>query len=122
MNQTPTHVLWIDLDGTVRHGFDELGYFVHKPEHVQIFDGVANILAAYKLAGWRIVGVTNQGGVALGHLTVEDVMSVNFQTHRMCHGLFDKITTHPSSRRARPDDGQLLVSQTPYWNARGFGY
>lgn len=39
-------VLYLDLDGTVRHGFDELGRFVNKPEDVTVFSGSSVHLAA----------------------------------------------------------------------------
>jgi D-glycero-D-manno-heptose 1,7-bisphosphate phosphatase len=65
-------VLFVDLDGTVRHGFDELGRWVNTPEDVVIFDGVADRLWRYKDAGWRVVAVSNQGGIALGHVTLND--------------------------------------------------
>jgi D-glycero-D-manno-heptose 1,7-bisphosphate phosphatase len=96
-----TRVLWIDLDGTVRHGFDELGRFVNGPQDVVIFDGVPAILAAYKAAGWRVVGITNQGGVALGHLSFEDMAAAMRATHEQCGKAFDRIVVcihHPDAK------------------------
>ncbi len=60
-----------DLDGTVRKGKDELGRFVNTPEDVELFEGVKDILWRYYDAGWLIVGIINQGGIALGHMTWE---------------------------------------------------
>lgn len=93
-------VLWIDLDGTVRHGFDELGRFVNSPDDVVIFDGVPEALRAYKDAGWRIVGVTNQGGVAMGHVTHDDMVASALKSNRLCGRVFDRIfacTHHPDA-------------------------
>ena len=84
-------VLYLDLDGTVRKGFDELGRFVNKVEDVEVFDGVPELLKSYKDKGYRIVGITNQGGVALGHLTFEELEANITETQRQCNRLFDKI-------------------------------
>jgi D-glycero-D-manno-heptose 1,7-bisphosphate phosphatase len=62
-----TPILWLDLDGTLRKGPEERGgRHVQGPDDVEIFEGVPSILAAYRRKGWRCVGITNQGGVALG--------------------------------------------------------
>lgn len=95
-------VLYLDLDGTVRKGFDDLGRFVNGPEDVEIFDGVPELLAEYKRAGWRIVACTNQGGVALGHVKVEDVMLALKRTDELCGSAFDTIATclhHPQAKQ-----------------------
>lgn len=55
-------VLYLDLDGTVRR------------------------------AGGRIIGVSNQGGIALGHLTEEDCVGAMVRTYELTRGLFDKIS------------------------------
>ena len=75
-------VLWLDLDGTVRHGPAEMGgRFVQGPEDVQIFDGVPSILSVFRREGWRLVGITNQGGVALGHVPIQNVQDAIRQTN-----------------------------------------
>lgn len=88
-------VLYLDIDGTVRHGVDELGYFVNKPEHVVLFDGVPELLARYREHGWRIVGISNQGGVALGHVTKEAVQNAMTRTQHLSGSAFDKIAWCP---------------------------
>jgi D-glycero-D-manno-heptose 1,7-bisphosphate phosphatase len=65
-------LLCLDLDGTVRHGKDELGHFVNHPEDVVVFGEAAELMRRWKQAGGRIIGVSNQGGIALGHLTMRD--------------------------------------------------
>lgn len=86
------HVLYLDLDGTVRHGYDELGRFVNCAEDVRVFDGVPDLLQRYKAAGWRIVACSNQGGIALGHMTLDQCMDAMAETYRQCKGAFDRIT------------------------------
>lgn len=96
-----TKVLYLDLDGTVRRGFDELGRFVNKKEDVEVFDGVVDLMRKYKEKGWRIVGVTNQGGVATGQLSYEDMAAAIIETNRQTEQLFDKIMVcvhHPDAR------------------------
>lgn len=94
-------VLYCDLDGTIRKGFDELGKFVNTKEDVEVFDGVAEKLRAYKEEGWRIVGVTNQGGVSLGHLSFEDMSLAVAETQKQSGFAFDKIMAcihHPEAK------------------------
>lgn len=89
--ETKKRVLYIDLDGTVRKGFDELWRFVNCATDVEVFAGVPELLAAYKRQGWRIIAVSNQGGIALGHMTMDDCIAAMSETHRQCNYLFDKI-------------------------------
>jgi D-glycero-D-manno-heptose 1,7-bisphosphate phosphatase len=104
-DQKAVPILFLDLDGTVRKGFDEIGRFVNGPEDVQIFDEVPALLRRYKDRGWRIVGVTNQGGVALGHLTFDAMTEALAETARQCGaGTFDRVIScvhHP--RAADPE-------------------
>lgn len=96
-----TRVLYLDLDGTVRKGFDELGHFVNKKEDVEVFDGVVDLMRKYKEKGWRLVGITNQGGVATGQLTYEDMSAAIVETNEQTKHLFDKIMVcvhHPDAK------------------------
>lgn len=87
----PLRVLYLDIDGTVRKGFDELGRFVNCAADVEIFPEALSAIKEYKKEGWLIVGVTNQGGIALGHQTMQDAIDALWKTHVLCGGLFDKI-------------------------------
>ena len=89
--EKPTPVLYCDLDGTVRKGKDELGRFVNGPEDVELFDGVTELLWGYKDAGWRIVGISNQGGIALGHMTMQTCVAAMVETQKQAMMAFDKI-------------------------------
>lgn len=84
-------VLYCDLDGTVRKGKDELGRFVNEPEDVELFEGMVELLHGYKELGWRIIGVSNQGGIALGHMTMETCIKAMVETQKQAEGAFDKI-------------------------------
>jgi D-glycero-D-manno-heptose 1,7-bisphosphate phosphatase len=88
-------VLYLDLDGTVRKGYDELGRFVNGPEDVEVFDGVPEMLKTYKYLGWRIIAISNQGGIALGHMTMDICTQAMFETQKQCEHRFDKMTFCP---------------------------
>ncbi len=95
-----TPVLYLDLDGTVRHGKNELGHFANKASEVFVFPEVPPLLAEYKRKGWRVVAISNQGGVALGYLTDVACAEMMMETQRQCDGLFDQIcycTHHPDA-------------------------
>lgn len=94
-------VLYLDIDGTVRKGKDELGRFVNTKDDVDVFEGVGALLWSYKRLGWRIVGVSNQGGIALGYMSMQDCVLAMSETHRQTGNAFDKIiwcSHHPDAK------------------------
>lgn len=93
-------VLYCDIDGTIRWGKDELGRFVNTKQDVRVFDEVPDLLQAYKDLGYRIVGVSNQGGIALGHMTFRDCLEAMQETQMQCRSAFDKLvwcSHHPNA-------------------------
>lgn len=95
-----TPVLYCDLDGTVRHGKDELGRFVNTPEDVIIFPEAIEMMKRWKKSGGRIIGVSNQGGVALGLVSYDRVTAAVNMTHEKSGYLFDRIAVchhHPGA-------------------------
>ncbi|XHS77682.1 D-glycero-beta-D-manno-heptose 1,7-bisphosphate 7-phosphatase [Burkholderiaceae bacterium UC74_6] len=60
---------FIDRDGVinVEHGY------VHRAEDFELIDGVPEGLALLAAAGYRLVVVTNQSGIARGRYTVADM-------------------------------------------------
>lgn len=114
--------LFLDRDGVINvdHGY------VHAPEKFQFVDGVFDLVKAAKAAGFAVVVVTNQAGIARGYYSEE-------QFHRlsawMCEqferqgGSIDKVyfsPYHPTagigrylkddeSRKPRP--GMLLQAR-----------
>jgi len=94
-------VLYLDIDGTVRWGKDELGRFVNEPEDVRVFDEVPGLLSQYKALGWRIVGISNQGGIALGYMDVDTCARAMMETQKQSGNAFDKIawcSHHPDAK------------------------
>lgn len=121
MNERPTPVLYLDLDGTVRHGFDELGRFVNTPDDVVVFPEAVELMRRWKQGGGRIVGISNQGGIALGHMTQSMCAQTMLRTHKLTGELFDKISwcshhpsaDHPEMARCwcrKPSPGLLIES------------
>jgi histidinol-phosphate phosphatase family protein len=65
--------LFVDRDGTIIVNKHYLG----DPDGVELIDGAAGALAKAAEAGYKIVIVSNQSGVARGYHTVDDVENVN---------------------------------------------
>lgn len=86
-----TGILFLDIDGTVRKGYNELGYFVNSPEDVEVYPEAINRIAEWKDRGGRIVGVSNQGGIEAGHTTYDSVRAAMRETNRQTAWLFDAI-------------------------------
>lgn len=95
-------LLALDLDGTVREGKDDpLGKFVNGPDDVRVFPEAIVMMKRWKDAGGRIIGVSNQGGVALGIVSFADVTNAMLATHKQTGELFDKIVYcvhHPDAQ------------------------
>lgn len=88
-------VLYVDLDGTVRKGKDELGRFVNGPEDVEVFPEAITLMRRWKERGGRVAAVTNQGGVALGILSRERMLAAMTETLRQAEYLFDAVSICP---------------------------
>lgn len=97
-----TPLLVLDLDGTVREGKDDaLGRFVNGPEDVRVFPAAAHNMRKWKAGGGRIIGCSNQGGIALGLVSKGSVEAAILETHNQCGSLFDKIVYcqhHPNAK------------------------
>lgn len=121
MKEKRVPLLCLDLDGTVRHGKDELGHFVNAPEDVVVFPEAIEMMRRWKQGGGRIVAVSNQGGIALGHMSMRICAETMLRTQQLAHGLFDKIAWcrhHPAAEQPemarcwcrKPSPGLLIES------------
>jgi D-glycero-D-manno-heptose 1,7-bisphosphate phosphatase len=61
--------IFLDRDGTL---IEDVGY-PSRPEHIRILAGVARALVRLAGAGYKLVVVTNQSGIARGILTEDDL-------------------------------------------------
>ena len=65
--------VFLDRDGTLIHDADNLG----DPEEVRLVQGAAAAIASLRGLGYKIIVVTNQGGVARGEYDESDVDAVH---------------------------------------------
>ncbi|HLO51457.1 MAG TPA: HAD-IIIA family hydrolase [Kamptonema sp.] len=64
---------FFDLDGTLRE--TKSGErFINKPDDQQSIPGANEALAYYFSEGFHCIGITNQGGVAAGHKSLDDAI------------------------------------------------
>lgn len=78
-------ILFVDLDGTVRHGKDQLGRFVNGPDDVVVFEQARARLLAWVATG-PTIGVTNQAGVALGYMDMPTAEAAIERTIELTRG------------------------------------
>ena len=60
--------VFIDRDGTIIQDF----HFIGDPDKVELLPGAADALARLNRAGWLVIVVTNQSGIARGYFTEAD--------------------------------------------------
>ena len=61
--------VFLDRDGTLVHA----RHYPSRPEDLVLYEGVGESLSALKAAGFALVLVTNQSGIARGLLTADDL-------------------------------------------------
>ena len=69
MTQRPA--LFVDRDGTIIHD----AHYLHDASQVVLLPGAVDFLRAFADAGWLIVVVTNQSGIALGKVTEQNYLA-----------------------------------------------
>jgi len=73
--------VFLDRDNTIMHNDGDLG----DPDEVKLIQGVASAIASVCGLGYKVVVVTNQGGVARGKYNEEDVDAVHDKIEAMIH-------------------------------------
>lgn len=66
-------IVFLDRDGTLNQEV----HYLHRPEDLRLIPGVPQALKLLKQAGYRLVVVTNQAGVARGYFNTEDVENLH---------------------------------------------
>ncbi len=79
-------IVFLDRDGTLN---EEVNY-LHRPEDMHLLEGVQQALRRLKEAGFKLVVITNQAGVARGYYTEEDV--------KLLHGYMNEILSAEGAR------------------------
>lgn len=72
-------VVFLDRDGTLNQEV----HYLHRPEDLKLIPGVPEALGLLKEAGYRLVVVTNQAGVARGYYTEEDVRNLHLYMNQV---------------------------------------
>lgn len=70
-----SRAIFLDRDGTINS--DEGHYYIYKKEDFVFNPGVIDGIRRLNEAGYLVIVVTNQGGVAKGEYTIEDVEAVH---------------------------------------------
>ncbi|MCC2546790.1 HAD family hydrolase [Hymenobacter sp. BT175] len=102
--------VFLDRDGVLN---EEIGTYVWRPEDFVVLPGVPDALAQLKAAGYRLVVVTNQAGIAQGLYSAADVHACHAKLQQACGGLIDAFyfaPGHPSvseSLLRKPDSLML---------------
>ena len=92
--------VFLDRDGVL---IREVNY-LRRPEQVRLISGSGEAVKALRAAGFRVVVITNQSGVARGYFTTEDLARSHARLKRMLAGKgakLDGLFVCPHG----PDDG-----------------
>lgn len=106
MNQA----VFLDRDGVLN---DELGDYVWTPERFRVSVSVPASVARLKAAGYHLIVVTNQAGIAKGLYRRADVLACHEILQQACGHQLDALyfsESHPSVSESifrKPDSGML---------------
>ena len=75
--QTSAPALFLDRDGTLTFPY----HYPSRPEHLRLYPGIAAPLADLRAAGFRLVVVTNQSGIARGYFTEAELDRMHADLH-----------------------------------------
>jgi len=75
-------ILFCDLDGTLRRPLSGETFAKH-PRDYEIIPGTHDLLAKAITDGWQIHGISNQGGVAAGHKSLEACVDEMFYSMKL---------------------------------------
>ena len=107
---TTNKAIFLDRDGVLN---DEIGSYVWELDKFTVSPGVPESLARLKAAGYYLVVVTNQAGIAKKLYTEADVLACHAKLQAACHDALDALyfsTAHPSvsdSILRKPDSGMF---------------
>ena len=75
----PSRAVFLDRDGTLIYNV----HYCRDPEQVRLLPGVAEGLGWLQEAGYRLIVITNQSGVARGYVTERQLGRVNGRLRRL---------------------------------------
>ncbi|QIL75507.1 D-glycero-alpha-D-manno-heptose-1,7-bisphosphate 7-phosphatase [Hymenobacter sp. HDW8] len=88
--------IFLDRDGVLNK---EIGEYVWRPADFEILEGVPASLARLKAAGYYLIVVTNQAGIAKGLYTAAEVKACHIKLQAACDDALDALyfaPGHPS--------------------------
>ena len=102
--------VFLDRDGVLN---EEMGDYVWTPDRFRICPGVPESIARLKAAGYYLIVVTNQAGIAKGLYNRADVQACHELLQQACGYQLDALyfsENHPSVSESifrKPDSGML---------------
>ena len=84
--------IFLDRDGVLNK---ERGEYTFKPEEFEVIAGVPEALKLLKNAGFKLIIITNQGGIAKGLYTKQDVLACHHKLQQECGNLIDFMYMAP---------------------------
>ena len=119
-----SNILFLDLDGTVRRTKSG-ATFINDPHDQELIPGVMEAIARYDLKEWKVIGITNQGGVGAGFKTLENCILEQRQTMKMLPTM-DSVMFCPDNGRTMcyvPRQGEhSVITSYDYGSFRKPGY
>jgi D-glycero-D-manno-heptose 1,7-bisphosphate phosphatase len=85
-------IIFLDRDGVLNK---ERGAYTFLPEDFEVIPGVTDALRALKAAGYLLIVITNQGGIAKGIYTQSDMDACHQKLHNETAGSIDAIYYSP---------------------------
>jgi len=78
MKPLPRSAVFLDRDGTINIEKD----YLHRPEELEFIPGVPQAIRRLNDAGYLVIVVTNQSGVARGYFSLDDVTHLHAHMQR----------------------------------------
>jgi D-glycero-D-manno-heptose 1,7-bisphosphate phosphatase len=116
--------VFVDLDGTVRASKSDPDGFIQGADDIVLLPNTEEVLLLWLSRGYLILGVSNQGGVAFGYSTVEQIEAEMEATRALFKkDPFDRMlwcVSHPESNHPvhghrslfrKPDIGMLALHE-----------
>src|SRR5687767_9623731 len=110
INDGKTKAIFLDRDGVLNA---ERGDYTYRLEEFEVLPGVPEALKLLKEHGYLLIVVTNQGGIAKGLYTKEEVFACHEKLQQACGHIIDALyyaPSHPSvseSLSRKPDSLML---------------
>ncbi len=101
-----TKCVFLDRDGVLN---EEMGTYVYEPEKIIVPHGMPESLQKLKQAGFLLVVVTNQAGIAMGKYTRQQVWQCHEKLQQACGNILDALYFSPH----HPDYTTASLSRKP---------